>query len=92
MRERLVGVAAAVLVVVVLGVYGVTGLLRVRDVQREIAQVERDIATLRAQASRLTEMIDRLRHDPAFIEKLGREEHGLVREGETVLKFPTRPK
>jgi cell division protein FtsB len=92
MSRRLIGAVAAVLVVAVLGVYSVTGLLRIREMQREIARVEHDIATLRAQAGRLTEMIDRLRHDPAFIEKLGREEHGLVRERETVLKFPAKAK
>jgi cell division protein FtsB len=92
MSRRLVGIAAAVLLAAVLGVYGVTGLVRMRDMQREIARVEHDIATLRDQAGRLTEMINRLQHDPSFLEKLGREEHGLVREGETVLKFPARSK
>jgi cell division protein FtsB len=32
--------------------------------------------------------VDRLRTDPAYIEKLAREELGYVRPGETVLKFP----
>jgi cell division protein FtsB len=91
MSGRLVGVGAAVGLLAVLGLYGVTGLMRIRDMQREIARVERDITALQTQAGRLTEMIDRLRHDPAFIEKLGREEHGLVREGEAVLKFPATP-
>jgi cell division protein FtsB len=33
--------------------------------------------------------VDRLRNDPLYIEKLAREEMGMVREGETVLKFPS---
>ena len=45
-----------------------------------------------ARAETLTRMIDRLRHDPAYIEKLAREEHGFVREGESVLKFPPKAK
>ena len=32
--------------------------------------------------------MERLRNDPAYIEKLAREEFGYVRPGETVLKFP----
>ena len=40
----------------------------------------------------LTANIDKLRNDPAYIEKLAREELGYVREGETVLKFPAKPK
>jgi cell division protein FtsB len=66
--------------------------VRIRALEREIAAAERDIAALRSQAKRLTEAIDRLRNDPAYIEKLGREEHGLVRQGETILKFPPKPK
>jgi cell division protein FtsB len=89
---RLAWSGAAVLLVLLLGAYGVSGFWRIREMRREIARVEYDIAALRDRAGRLTEMIDRLRHDPGFLEKLGREEHGLVREGETVLKFPARPK
>lgn len=92
MRRRLLGLGAAVLLAVVLGGWGVGGLLRVREIEREIAATERDIADLRTRAEQLTATIDRLRHDPAYIEKLGREEHGLVREGETVLKFPAKSK
>lgn len=92
MRRRLLGLGAAVLLAVVLGGWGVGGLLRVREIEREIAATERDIADLRTRAEQLTATIDHLRNDPAYIEKLGREEHGLVREGETVLKFPAKSK
>lgn len=92
MSRRLLGLGAAVAFAVILVVYGLSGMLRVRAVQREIDAAEREIAALRAKAERLTTTIDRLRNDPEYIEKLGREEHGLVREGETVLKFPPKPK
>ena len=36
--------------------------------------------------------IERLRTDPAYIEKLAREDLGWVREGDTVLKFPAPPR
>ncbi|MCL6596511.1 MAG: septum formation initiator family protein [Firmicutes bacterium] len=64
----------------------------VHALRREIARTERDIASLRARAAALSETIHRLRHDPDYLERLAREEHGLVREGETVLKFPARPR
>ncbi len=82
--------AAALAVLALLAVWGVSGYLRVRALQREIEAVERDLAALRLRAAALTETINRLRDDPAYVEKLAREEHGLVREGETVLKFPSR--
>jgi len=91
-RGRLAVVAAAVVVVALLVAWGTSGALRIRAVRQEITAAERDIETLRARATALTQTIDRLRNDPAYIEKLAREEHGLVREGETVLKFPSKPK
>jgi cell division protein FtsB len=91
-RDRLLLVAAAAVLVTLLLAWGVRGTLRIRAMCQEIATVERDIATLRARAATLTETIDRLRNDPAYLEKLAREEYGLVREGETVLKFPSKPK
>jgi cell division protein FtsB len=81
--------AGVMLVVASLAVYGGSGVLRVRALQQEIQQQERELATLRAQTEKLTATIDKLRHDPAYIEKLAREDLGYVREGETVLKFPT---
>lgn len=92
MSRRLAGFGAIALAVLVLGAWGVSGAVRIRALEREIEATERDIAALRSQAGRLTEAIDRLRNDPAYLEKLGREEHGLVRQGETILKFPPKPK
>ncbi|HEV8642508.1 MAG TPA: septum formation initiator family protein [Methylomirabilota bacterium] len=92
MSRRLLGTGVAVLFGILLGVYGMGGLLRIQQMHREIEVAERDIAALRVQTEKLTRTIDRLRNDPAYIEKLGREEHGLVREGETILKFPPKPK
>ena len=92
MNRRLV--AALVLVVAAsLAVFGGSGILRVRAMHQEIQDLERELATLRAQTEKLTATIDKLRHDPAYIEKLAREDLGYVKEGETVLKFPaTKPR
>ena len=87
MNRRLIA-ALAVVVAVGIGVYGGTGVIRVRAMQKEIRQLERELTTLRAQTEKLTATIDKLRHDPAYIEKLAREDLGYVREGDTVLKFP----
>jgi cell division protein FtsB len=87
-NRRLAAAAVVVVVAGSLAVYGGSGVLRVRAMQQEIRQLERDLATLRAQTEKLTATIDKLRHDPAYIEKLAREDLGYVREGETVLKFP----
>jgi cell division protein FtsB len=87
-RPRTFGAAAVVLVVLVLTVYGTRAVLKVSEMRREMDSMERDLVTLRARTEELTRTVDRLRHDPAYIEKLAREDLGYVREGETVLKFP----
>ena len=93
MNRRLAAAAFVLVLAAGLVVYGGSGVLRVRAMQAEIDQLERELATLRTQSGKLTATIDKLRNDPAYIEKLAREDLGYVREGETVLKFPaTRPK
>ena len=88
MSRRLLGGAALFVVVSALTVYGVSAVIRVADMRREIDGMERDLATLRERTEALTRTVDRLRTDPAYIEKLAREELGYVRPGETVQKFP----
>jgi cell division protein FtsB len=86
--RRLLGGAALLVVVTALAVYGVSAVIRVSHMTREMQALERDLVVLRARTDALTRTVDRLRSDPAYIEKLAREELGYVREGETVLKFP----
>ena len=88
MSRRLVAAALALIVAAGLAIFAGSGVLRVRAMQGEIRQLETELATLRAQTEKLTATIDKLRHDPAYIEKLAREDLGYVREGETILKFP----
>jgi len=87
-RPRAFGVAAVLLVTLALGAYGTRAILKVSEMRRELDTMERDLVTLRARTEELTKTVERLRHDPAYIEKLAREDLGYVREGETVLKFP----
>src|SRR5207247_2354934 len=89
-RPRAFGVAAVLLVAVGLGAYGMRAVLKVSEMRREMDTMERDLVTLRARTDELTRTVERLRNDPAYIEKLAREDLGYVREGETVLKFPSQ--
>jgi cell division protein FtsB len=89
-RRLVVGVLAVLAVIGL--VIGADGMLRVWEMQRDLETLERDIAQLRAQTQKLSHTVDRLRNDPAYIEQLAREDLGYVREGETVLKFPSQRK
>jgi cell division protein FtsB len=79
-----------VVLAVGLAVFGVKESVRAWQMRRDMQTVERDLTTLRAQQEQLARTVDRLRNDPLYIEKLAREEMGMVREGETVLKFPSQ--
>jgi cell division protein FtsB len=87
--RRTAAVTVAVLAVAAgLAVYGGNGVLRVRAIRAEIQALEREVSSLRERSDKLAATVDKLRNDPAYIEKLAREDLGYVREGETVLKFP----
>ncbi len=89
MSPRVLGAAGLVLLAAGLAVYGGQQVLRVRHMRGEIATMERDIVTLRTRTTELSHTVEALRNDPAYVEKLAREELGYVRPGETVLKFPS---
>ena len=92
MSPRLAGVAALTLLVAGLAVWGGKSLLLVRDVRREITREQHDIDRLRERSKSLVEEVTRLRTDATYLEKIAREEQGLARPGETILKFPSEKK
>ena len=87
MSRRLLGGGLVAVLVLALALYGGTSFLRVVQMKGEIATLEREVAALRVQSEKLTVAVERLRNDPAYVEKLAREDLGLAREGETILKF-----
>ena len=90
MSRRLVGGVGLAVIALALAVYGGASLVRVLHMRGEMEAMEKDVATLRLQTEKLAATVERLRTDPLFVEKLAREDLGLVREGETVLKFPSQ--
>ena len=90
LSPKRLGTVAMVALAVGLAVFGVKESVRAWQMRRDMHAVEREVQTLRAKQEQLTRTVDRLRNDPLYIEKLAREEMGMVREGETVLKFPSQ--
>ena len=66
-------------------------LLRWGELKGREAQLQAEIASLKAQNRELFEEARRLREDPAYAEAVARKELGLVRPGETVIKVKSRP-
>ncbi len=69
-------------------VFGENGLLHLRRLRGEVETLHRDVQALEVENERLSRDIAELRSDPAAIERIAREELGLVRPGERVLRFP----
>jgi cell division protein FtsB len=72
-------------------IFGDTGLLHLQRLRAEVAGLHRDVQALEAENERLSRAIADLRTDPAAVERIAREELGLVRPGERVLRFPPAP-
>lgn len=78
-------------VLVLLGVtalVGDNGVLALWHLRGEVATVDREVRALEAENERLSRAIADLQENPAVIERIAREELGLVRPGERVLRFP----
>lgn len=91
MTRRRLAVAAVAVLALALAVFAGRNAVALWHMQREIEAAEHEVARLSAQQKQLEQLAEHLRNDPAYIEKVAREEMGMVREGETVLKFPSHP-
>jgi cell division protein FtsB len=68
------------------------GLPRLRSLQRELDQVDAENADLKREIGRLRVEVHQLRDDPAAVERIARDELGMVRRSEVVFQFaPSRP-
>jgi cell division protein FtsB len=68
--------------------FGENGLLHLRRLRADVEALHRDVQALEVENERLSRAIVELRSDPAAIERIAREDLGLVRPGERVLRFP----
>ena len=69
-------------------VFGQHGFLAMRRTQREIARVKQDLEKLTEENRQLAEQVKALKSDPQLIEKIARDELGLARPGEVIIKIP----
>ena len=89
MRPRPVWVVLVLLgLLLVAALLGDNGALRLWRLRAEVTTLHHDVQALEAENERLTRAITDLRDDPVVLERLAREELGLVRPGERVLRFP----
>ena len=89
MRHRALILGALAALVLSLGGFGLSGFFKVSRLMDEVHALERDLAALRTRSETLARAIECLRSDPLCIEQSAREDLGMVREGEIILKFPS---
>jgi len=94
-RRRFIAAVVAVLALAALLAYVFVfsrhGYLRRRELSRENERLQGEMERLEDENARLREELNRL-DDPDAVEKLAREELGLVKDGETVYRFVEKDK
>jgi cell division protein FtsB len=63
------------------------GLPRYRALRAELQQTRQNNARMRRQVHELTQQVARLRNDPQAIERIARDELGMLRSDEIVFQF-----
>jgi cell division protein FtsB len=90
--ERILPIA--MLIVALVGVpvlvFSPQGLPRLRGLEKELAGVDDENADLRREIEALRGKVARLRDDPGAVERIARDNLGLVRQTEVVFQFATR--
>jgi cell division protein FtsB len=85
------GRAAMVLSVLALflhDIFGTHGFLAMRRTKLEIERVQKDISRLAKENAELSDEVKSLKTDPHKIESIARDELGLAKPGEVIIKIP----
>ena len=83
----MIGMAGLIITFSYFTTFGERGLLHLWRLSEDKRKVDEKNFQLQRRNEILRERIHRLRHDDRFLEKLAREELGLVREGEILYRF-----
>jgi cell division protein FtsB len=86
-RTLPIAILSLALVTVPVLVLAPEGLPRLQALQRELADVGADNQELRRDLARLRIEVRAMRDDPAAVERIARDELGMVRKSEVVFQF-----
>ena len=84
----LMGVFVAVLLVH--DIFGTHGYLAMRQKRQEIERVSKELEKLNKENLELQQNVQDLKSDPETIRKIAREEYGLARPNEKIIKLPAQ--
>lgn len=69
-------------------IFGTHGYLEMRRTKKQIEKVQADLDRLNAENVRLADEVKELKTDPRKIESIARDELGLAKPGEVIIKIP----
>jgi cell division protein FtsB len=85
----------SVLIVAVVGawsVFGPYGILKYYGVAKELNTVLAQNEQLRETNTALRQEINKLKHDPVYLEDVARRQFGLIKKNEVIYEFPEKKK
>lgn len=82
-----IGVLLLALIGAPLMIFSPEGLPRLRGLERELAGVQEENRQLEREIDELRGGVTRLRDDPEAVERIARDDLGLVRQSEIVIQF-----
>ncbi len=90
-RRGVLILGLALLAVFVHDIFGERGFRAMRRNQREVRQLEQEIEEINEDNRQLAKQVKALKSDPKMIERLAREQMGLARPGELIIRLPAKP-
>ena len=81
------GILAVAVIAVPILIFAPDGLPRMRALEKELADVTAENADLRRDVGKLRAEVKQLRDDPTAVERIARDQLGLVRKSEVVFQF-----
>lgn len=83
-----IGLLLLAIVAVPVRILAADGLPRYRALQAKREEVRRENERLRREVRSLRREVEALKSDPHAVERIARDELGMVREGELIFQFP----
>jgi len=71
-------------------IWGDQGVIDLLQLKKEHEQLSKYSSEIEYENMNLHRIINRLKHDPEYVERIARTELGMIRKDETILKFSRR--
>jgi cell division protein FtsB len=91
MRKYLLIAGVALVGILGFSLFGKSGLINLYRARQEEQELKARVAELKDENQKLREEIERLTSDPKYLEKVAREELGMVKPDEVVFHLPDTP-